>query len=221
MYQTTHPLMVDALRESLQADNFNPAPLGSILPLISQMGRPHSKIEGKHYMDGKIAGSILAMSDFRGFNEKTERMETKVTLVVDDGTGIVQAKFAAEDVFSAGREDKGVKMLFDMKEKNADVVLLEGSLTQGSYESEGAIMYVNKIGSANPDIYLPVDDAELNAVEEVSVAYISPKQLNFLKSLLKRKNVAEQDILDEYGVSKLEELELSIGSDLIGKYSSK
>lgn len=218
MYQTTHPLLVDALMDGLKAEDFNVVPLSNILSLISQKGRPTAKNPNKHYLDGKIAGSILAISDFRTFDERNERMETKISLIIDDGTGIIQAKFSAEDVFASGREDKGVKMLLDMKEKSSDVILVEGAMTQGSYESEGAIMYVNKIGSANPNIYLPVEDADLNAVEEVPVSFISEKQLNFLKSLLKRHKIEEQTIIEEHNITSMEKIPSSLASVLIDKY---
>ncbi len=220
MYQTTHPLLVDAMLDGLKADDFNIAPLGSILPIIKQKGVQSKKNPEKNYLNSKIAGSILAVNDFRGFNERNERMETRITLIIDDGTGIVQAKFSAEDVFTPGREDKGLKMLVDMSKKNSDVVLLEGSLTQGSYESEGAIMYVNTIGSANPEIYLPVDNAELNKVEKVVMDFASPAQVNFVKTLLKRNNVTEDQIKEDYAVDDLLKLTKMQASELITTYNS-
>lgn len=221
MYQTAHPLMVDAMNDDLKAQDYNIVPLGSILPVIAQKGYASKKNPDKHYMEAKIAGTVLEVSDFRGFNERNERMETRVTLVIDDGTGIVSAKFTAEDIFTSGREDQGIKMLLDMKKKRADVLLFEGALTQGSYESEGAIMYVNRMGSANPEIYLPVEDPELNKVEEVEIIPASPAQLNFMKSLLKQNGVPEDKIKEDYEVSDLNNLSKQQAGELITMYSQR
>lgn len=219
MYQTTHPLLVDGLVDSLKAEDFNIVPLNSMLGLISQKGNPAKNKPSKHYLNSKIAGSILSISDYRGFNEKTERMETRITLVIDDGTGIVQAKFTAEDIFTSGREDQGIKMLIKMSEKRQDILLLEGSLTQGNYESEGPIMYADIIGSANPDIYLPVESAKLNSVNEITIALASPPQLNFVRTLLRRNGVEESEILENYEIDKLELLNVVQASELIGIYN--
>lgn len=217
-YQTTHPLLVDAMLDDLKAKDFNIVPLSAVLPVIKQKGNP-SRDPERQYLPSKIAGSILAVNDFRGFNEKLERMETKITLIVDDGSGIVQAKFAAEDVFTPGREDKGIKMLVDMSKKNGDVILLEGSLSQGSYESEGAIMYVKVIGSASSEIYLPVMEAGLNKVETVTVDFASPGQVNFVKSLLRRNNISEDQIKIDYEVETIEGLNKMQASELISMYN--
>lgn len=220
MYQTTHPLMVNAMMEDLKADCFNNVPLSDILPAIEQHGEgSRNNPDKKYWNNQKIAGSILSVFDKRVFNEKMERMETKIRMVVDDGTGVIQASFAAEDIFSSGREDKGLKMLLNMKDKNSDVILLEGNITAGAYESEGAIMYVKKIGSANPDIYLPVDDPDFNAVKEVEVVPASPQQINFLKTLLSRNNVDVETIKNNYEVDDLSKLSKYHASELIGMYT--
>lgn len=221
MYQTAHPLMVDAMSENLKAQDFNIVPLGSILPVIAQKGYASKKNPNKHYMDAKIAGTVLEVSDFRGYNENNERMETRITLVIDDGTGIVSAKFTAEDMFTAGREDQGLKMLLDMKKKKSDILLFEGAMTQGSYESEGAMMYVNKMGSANPDIYLPLEDPDLNKVEEVVIEPASTAQLNFAKSLLRKAGVELNTILESYDVENIENLSKQQAGEIITMYSSK
>ena len=219
MYQTTHPLLINALKDKLKDDLFNIVPLNSILPIIAQKGFPSKKNPQKHYWKTKIAGSVLDVNDFRRFNEKNNRMETSITLVIDDGTGIVTAKFAAEDIFTSGREDAGIKLLFEMKKKRSEVILLEGSLTQGNYESEGAVMYVDKLGSANPDLYLPVENNEFNAVEEVKIASASPAQIKFVRSLIYKSHDANDDeIFELYGIKSYDELTVQQASELITLY---
>lgn len=221
MYQTTHPLQVNAMMEGLKAEGFNPVPLRDMLPAIEKNGQGSRNNPKKYWNEVKIAGSILSVNDFRGFNERTERMETKVSLVVDDGTGIIQAKFVAEDIFAAGREDKGVQMLLKMKDKNSDVILIEGNTTAGAYESEGAIMYVKNIGSANPDIYLPVENPDMNAIEEVEVVPASPAQINFVKSLLSKNNVDVETVKADYDIDDISKLSKYHASELIGLYTGK
>lgn len=222
MYQTTHPLMVNAMMEDLKGQDFNKVPLADILPAIESHGEgSRNNPDVKYWNNQKIAGSILSVSDFRRFNERNERMETGLTLIVDDGTGVIQVKFAAEDIFSAGREDKGIKMLLNMKDKNSDVILLEGNMRSGNYESEGAIMYAKKIGSANPDIYLPVDEADFNAVDEIEAVPASPAQINFLKTLLSKNNVDVEKLKLDYEVDDLSKLSKYHASELIGMYTGK
>ena len=82
-------------------------------------------------------------------------------------------------------------------------------------------MYVNKIGSANPDIYLPVEDAEYNKVEEVEVAYASPAQINFMKTLLRQNNIEEKEVLEDYGIENFDKLTKYDASVIIGMYTGK
>lgn len=221
MYQTAHPLMIDAISDQLKSESFNIVPLGSVLPLISMKGNPTKNNPNKHYLDSKIAGTILELNDFRGFNERNNRMETIITLTVDDGTGIVAAKIVAEDLFVSGREDQGIKMLLDIKKKRGDVLLFEGSLTQGNYESEGAIMYVKKLGSANPEIYLPViAENSLNKVEVVEIKRASIGQINFIKSLLSKNGISIDKIKNDYDVDDLASLSIKDAGELITIYSS-
>lgn len=219
MYQTTHPLFVDALSEDLKAKDFNIVPLSQILPKISSDGRAHKSIEGKHYLDAKVAGSVIEVNDFRKYNEETKEMETKISLVIDDGTGVVNVKFVAEKIFTPGREDKGIKMLLDMKKRKSDILLIDGSLTEGFYESEGATMYVNKIGSPNKDLYLPVVEADLNAVEEDVFIPASNAQIGFLKNLLRGKGISEKDIFESYGIESFSELGKFQAIELINIYN--
>lgn len=220
MYQTSHPLIVDSLSSKLMKEGYNLTPLSNMLAKISREGDPTRNDPNKHYYNNvKVAGTILDISDFRTFNERDQRMETKITLVVDDGSGVITAKFAAEDIFSPGREEQGIKMLLDIKKKKSDVILFEGNLTQGGYESEGAIMYVKSMGSANPEIYLPVFNPELNKVEVVEAVPASEAQLNFVKSLLNRHKVPVEKILESYNVESLEKLTKVSAGDIINTYA--
>lgn len=84
------------------------------------------------------------------------------------------------------------------------------------------------MGSTNTDIYLPLENPELNFTanekenlkkNNFSEDLATTAQIGKLASLLKRNNVGYSDIFQEFNIKELNELKKYEASKLIQKYS--
>jgi hypothetical protein len=116
-------------------------------------------------------------------------------------------------------------MLKDMMKK--EVLVFEGSASNASYASAGVTIFAKRIGSTNPDFYLPLEDPSLNFVQNEKEKYVkkiesedlaTDAQLNKLASLLKRNNIAFTEVYKEFKIEELKELKKSEASKIIQKY---
>lgn len=229
MYQSTHPMDLQKKKGIMTIPEQELVQLSDIKGYIETFGKKTQS--DKVYAKVKVAGALLSCSFFNRNYEGSEAY-TEVILTIDDGTGIANVKVKAEEIFNAGKEQRGI----DMLKKNmvgSEVVFVSGSASLGNYESEGTNVYADIIGSGNPDYYLPVGDPELNAydpiknkgiVKEKTNPISGPKasenQLNFLRNLLEQNNVSYVDFLEEHDVNNFSDLSGKFVSECINKYKS-
>lgn len=224
MYQTENPVNIGNLKNILQSKDITCSSSRDLPQQIETFGKLSEKANRK-YFQTNFAGTIVDLKDFKRTNHETGESYIDVTAVIDDGNGIVTAKFSAEKMFLAGKEQRGIDMLKEMMKK--DVIIVEGSAANGSYPSAGVTLYAKRIGSTNPEIYLPLEDPSLNFVHNEKANYekklesedlATPAQVGKVAQLLKRNGVAYTDIFNEYGIEDLKDLKKHEASKLIGKY---
>lgn len=224
MYQTVNPVTVGSLKEILASKEIVCASSRDLAQQVETFGKLNEKT-GRKYYQAYYAGTIVELKDFKRTNNDTGEAYTDITALVDDGFGIVTVKFKAEQVFAAGKEMRCLNMLKDMMKK--EVVIFEGSASTGRYESAGATIFAKRIGSTNPEFYLPLEDPSLNFVEGEKEKMIVKKgnddlattaQIDKLASLLKRNNVAYTEVFSQHNIQDLNELTKDSASKLIQKY---
>lgn len=222
MYQTINPLKIGEIEEVIKSKNYHCSSSKDLAQQVETFGQLSKN--GKRYYDTYFAGTIIELNDFKRTNHETGESYININAVVDDGNGVINVNFKA-DIFSAGKEQRGVDMLKDMVKK--EIVIFKGSATTSSYESGGVTLYAKKIGSTNPDLYLPLDEPELNFLanekeyvkkQTLSEDLATPAQIGKLASLLKRSNSSFTEIFNEFKVSELNELKKHEASKLIQKY---
>lgn len=223
MYQSVNPLKIGNIEELLKSKNYNLSSSKDISQQVETFGQLSKN--GKKYYDTYFAGTIIELNDFKRTNHETGESYININAIVDDGNGVVNVNFKA-DVFASGKEERGLNMLKDMIKK--EVVIFKGSAANSSYESGGVTIYAKKLGSTNPDLYLPLDEPDLNFLSNenenlkkkiVSEDLATPAQIGKLASLLKRSNSSFTEIFNEFKVSELNELKKYEASKLIQKYS--
>lgn len=226
MYQSINPLKIGGIEDILKSKNINIVSSKDLPQQIDTFGKLSNKTN-KRYYETAFAGTIVEISDFKRMNHETGESYIDITAIVDDGNGVVSVKFKAENMFLAGKEQRGIDMLKkDMLKR--DVVVFKGSASKGSYESGGVTLYANQMGSTNPEIYLPLENPELNFTSNekeklksnnLSEDLATTAQIGKLASLLKRNNVGYSDIFQEFNIKELNELKKYEASKLIQKYS--
>lgn len=225
MYQSLNPLKIGGVEEILKSKNINCSCSKDLSQQVETFGQLSSKTN-KRYYETYYAGTIVELNDFKRVNHETGESYIDITALVDDGEGVVTVKFKAENMFLAGKEQRGIDMLKDMLKK--DVILFKGSASTASYESAGVTIFAKQIGSTNPEYYLPLEDPELNflsnekeklEVKNLSEDLATTAQIGKLASLLKRNNVAFTDIFEEFKVEELSKLKKHEASKLIQKYA--
>lgn len=227
MFQTQNPLDLGNIKAVLVEKGLKCSNSRDLPQEISTFGQLNDKT-GKRYWQAQFAGTVISVKDFKRFNNETGESYMDITVVLDDGLGTVNVKFKGENIFNAGKEDSGLKLLASMKQ--SDVLIVEGSASNASYESAGVTIFPKKIGSANPNIYLPVIDPSLNFSSNENEKLIQSKksedlasvaQVKKIEGLFKKNNVAYKDIFEKYSIDNLDQLKKHEASDLIQKYIDK
>lgn len=225
MYQTGNPVNFGNIKKILQSKDIICASSKDLHQQVETFGKVNERT-GKKYYQTNFAGTVVDIRDFKRTNHETGESYIDVTALVDDGNGIVTVKFNAEKLFLAGKEQRGIDMLKDMMKR--DVIIVEGSAANGSYESAGVTIYPKRIGSTNPDIYLPLEDPSLNFVKNEKEVYenklkeedlATTAQIGKLVQLLKRNGVAYTQIYEEFKIEELKDLTKQQASKLIGKFA--
>ena len=223
MYQTINPLKTGDIQDILKSKNYNCSSSKDLAQQVETFGQLSRN--GKRYYDTYFAGVIIELNDFKRTNHDTGESYININAVVDDGNGVVSVIFK-DDLFAAGKEERGLDMLKEMVKK--EIIIFKGSASNSSYESGGVTIYAKKIGSTNPDLYLPMDEPDLNFLsnemegimkEIKSEDLATPAQIGKLASLLKRSNSSFTEIFNEFKVSELNELKKHEASKLIQKHS--
>lgn len=224
MYQSVNPIDLGDIKNILESKDIMCASSKDLAQQVDTFGKLSEKT-GKKYYQTAFAGTIVELKDFKRTNNETGETYIDITAAVDDGNGIVTVKFTAEKTFLSGKEQRGIDMLKDMMKK--EVLVFEGSASNASYASAGVTIFAKRIGSTNPDFYLPLEDPSLNFVQNEKEQYIkkvkseelaTESQLNKVASLLKRNSVAFTDVYKEFNVEDLKELKKSEASKIIQKY---
>jgi DNA-directed DNA polymerase III PolC len=220
-YQTAHPLYSEETFETLKKEDFNIHKIKNLPKMIEMDGQGRKR----KYLDLKIAGAIIDVSDFKRFNEDTGEDVTNVTLLIDDGTGTATVRFKAEELFQDGKIQRGIDILNNMK--NKEVIKIEGASTQGFYHSAGVTIYANKLGTTNPEIILPVDDKSLNSElsnDKSGMKNEKPAtegQINFVKSLLKQNRVSHENFMKDNNIDAMEDISVKLAQSAIQQYNVK
>lgn len=224
MYLTKTPLDLGNIKQILLERGLKCSTSKELPQEINTFGTLNEKTN-RRYWQSQFAGTIVEIKDFKRFNNETGESYIDITATVDDGLGNVTVKFNADKIFTAGKEQRGIDMLKEMIKK--DVLVVEGSATVGSYESAGVTIFAKKIGSTNPDLYLPVEDPSFNFVEneneqinqkKQSQDLASSAQIHKLESLLKKNNVSYKELFDKYNIDEIGKLKKYEASELIQKY---
>jgi DNA polymerase-3 subunit alpha len=224
MYQSVNPIDLGDIKNILLSKDLVCANSKDLAQQVDTFGKLSEKT-GKKYFQTAFAGTIVELKDFKRTNNDTGETYIDITAAVDDGNGVVTVKFTAEKTFSSGKEQRGIDMLKDMMKK--EVLVFEGSASNASYASAGVTIFAKRIGSTNPDFYLPLEDPSLNFVQNEKEKYVkkiesedlaTDAQLNKLASLLKRNNIAFTEVYKEFNIEELKELKKSEASKIIQKY---
>jgi DNA-directed DNA polymerase III PolC len=224
MYQSINPIDLGDIKKILESKDIVCSSSKDLAQQVDTFGKLSEKT-GKKYYQTAFAGTIVELKDFKRTNNETGEPYIDITASVDDGNGIVTVKFTAEKTFLSGKEQRGIDMLKDMMKK--EVLIFEGSASNASYASAGVTIFAKRIGSTNPEFYLPLEDPSLNFLQNEKEQYIkkvkseelaTDAQLNKVASLLKRNNVAFTDVFKEFKIEELKELKKSEASQIIQKY---
>lgn len=225
MYQSVNPIDLDDIKNILLSKDLVCANSKDLAQQVDTFGKLSEKT-GKKYYQTAFAGTIVELKDFKRTNNETGESYIDITAAVDDGNGIVTVKFTAEKTFLAGKEQRGIDMLKDMMKK--EVLVFEGSASNASYASAGVTIFAKRIGSTNPEFYLPLEDPSLNFVQNEKEQYKAKKvqseeaatdaQINKVASLLRRNNIAFTEIYKEFNIEELKDLKKAEASKIIQKY---
>ena len=224
MYQSVNPIDLGDIKDILLSKDIVCANSKDLAQQVDTFGKLSEKT-GKKYYQTAFAGTIVELKDFKRTNNDTGETYIDITAAVDDGNGVVTVKFTAEKTFSSGKEQRGIDMLKDMMKK--EVLIFEGSASNASYASAGVTIFAKRIGSTNPDFYLPLEDPSLNFVQDEKEQYVkkvkaeelaTDSQLNKVAQLLKRNNISFTEVYKEFNIEELKELKKSEASKIIQKY---
>lgn len=224
MYQSVNPIDLGDIKDILLSKDIVCANSKDLAQQVDTFGKLSEKT-GKKYYQTAFAGTIVELKDFKRTNNDTGETYIDITAAVDDGNGVVTVKFTAEKTFSSGKEQRGIDMLKDMMKK--EVLIFEGSASNASYASAGVTIFAKRIGSTNPDFYLPLEDPSLNFVQNEKEQYVkkvkaeelaTDSQLNKVAQLLKRNNISFTEVYKEFNIEELKELKKSEASKIIQKY---
>lgn len=215
MYQSSSPMNQVEVLLAKMALQFNPIPNDELNYFIKKEGNLRGKNQIK-YADVNVAGIVTAV-DYKRNTNKDGEVYTNVRVRLDDGNETVTVQFKAEEMFTSGKEQRGIDMLEGMIGK--DVLFASGSSKEPQYDSAEVVVYSNRIGSTNQSVYLPAEDPSLNYKEDLheraKKGLATDNQIDEIKSLLKKSNLAIDDFIKEHKLKTINDFTKMSASQIL------
>lgn len=215
MYQSNSPVNQQEVLLAKMALQFLPIVNSDLNQYIRKEGTLRGKNQVK-YADLNVAGVVIAVDDRMNMTKDGD-VFTNVKVRIDDGTDTVTVQFKGEELFADGKVLRGLDMLRNMIGR--DVIFVGGSAKEPQYDSAEIVVYANRLGSTNPSIYLPMEDASLNYKEDLHLRSIkslaSDSQIEQIKNYFKLNGILENEFLEKNKISSMNNITKVLASQLL------